>query len=271
MDSDLEIIFRDMEAEGIIKSFRKKSQPKDIKLIRSVKPNVEKIYIGDMSSKFIVKHSNVPHGLLSVASSKLYKKAGIITPQVHLLTTSDKNIANTIQEDVTDINGFDTFIAGEDVEYSKVDKKLFGKFKWQLFYDKGLENLFLQFMTPECFEQLQNMFLADELRTDIDRHNKNYFLYKRKGSDKYEGIIVVDLDQMIICNYCGTDRRDFESFLIFPYESATPQMQIDNVSYGQRVKDIRELIQDGALSDGNIEMLKILLGYDFPKEIRKVC
>ena len=134
------------------------------------KSEVDKIYIGDRSSKFILKHSGIPHGLLTVASSKLYKNAGILTPEVYLIKPDNRMTTTTIQEDVTNINGLDTILAADDVEYSKIDKKIFGKFKWQMFYDYGVNNMFLQFMTPECFEQLQNVFLADELRTDIDRH-----------------------------------------------------------------------------------------------------
>ena len=126
-------------------------------------------------------------------------------------------------------------------------------------------------MTEDCLEQLKNMFLADELRTDIDRHSKNYFFYKNKDSEKYEGVIVIDLDQMVIFNYSGLGKTYFEEFLLSPYESEIPHLKLDNVCYKQRVRDMREIVQDGVLSNDNIEMLRKLLSYDFGAEMDRTC
>lgn len=275
MDKDLEIIFRDLEEEGLMKVLWSRKIPK-VRLCKNIKLEVDKVSIGEDDRTFIVKHSMARKGIVSVASSKIYREAGIYTPQVYLLRAEDKRVANTIQEDVTNINGLETILPQDDLEFMKIGQKLSSKFKWQLFYDRGLESQFLKFMTPACLEQLKNIFLADEVRTDIDRHHLNYFLYKRKGKNRYEGIIVFDLDMMRIYMYCGdlytgNSREDFKNFLVFPYESATPQMWDDNVCYKQRVVDICELIQDGVLSDGNIETLKKILQTDFPNELMQAC
>lgn len=271
MNKDLEIIFRDMEAEGLIERFRGIRPVKKFEHIKFITPDVEKIFIDKPEARFILKKSSSSNGLLSVASSKMYKSADIQTPQVHLVRSKEKNVIRTIQEDISDINGFETVLAGDDVEYTKIGWNVFGKFKWQIFYDYAFQSNLLKIMTNDCLEQLQNMFLGDEIRTDIDRHSKNYFLYKRKGSEKYEGVIVIDLDQMIIFNYCRGEKGDFQDFLMYPYETEIPQFKLDNICYKQRVKDIQEMIQEGLLSENNIETLKKLLMYDFPGEVKKVC
>lgn len=275
MDKDLEIIFRDLEEEGLMKVLWSRKAPK-VRLVKNIKLEVDKVSIGEDDRTFIVKHSSLKKSLASVASSKIYREAGIYTPQVYLLGAEDKEVANTIQEDVTNINGFETILPKDDLEFMKIGQELSSKFKWQLLYNRVIENYFLQFMTPECLEQLINIFLADEVRTDFDRHHLNYFFYKRKGENRYEGVIVFDLDMMKIYMYCGdlytgNSREDFKNFLVFPYESATPQMWDDNVCYKQRVVDICELIQDGVLSDGNIETLKKILQADFPNELMQAC
>lgn len=270
MEKNLEIIFRDLDEEGLMKVLWSKKLPK-VRLVKNIKLGVDKVSIGEDDRTFIVKHSLTRKGLASVATSRMYKDAGIYTPQVYLLGTEDKSLVNTIQEDITNINGFETILPNDDLEYMKIDQKVYGKFKWQLFYDRGLENHFLQFMTPECLEQLKNIFLADEVRTDVDRHYMNYFFYKRKGSSRYEGVIVFDLEMMKIYKYCGEKKQDFENFLLYHYGSATPQMRDDNACYKQRVVDICELIQDGVLSDGNIETLKKILQTDFPKDLMQAC
>ena len=271
MNKDLEIIFRDMEEEGLIEKFKTRRQIKNAKHIKYINPNVEKIFIEKPSSSCILKKSNDAQGLVAVASSRMYNKAGIQTPQIFLVGGGDKKVVQTIQEDVSENDDFETTLAGDDIEFTKICWNVFGKFKWQIFYDANYQYGLLKLMTEECLEQLKNMFLADELRTDIDRHTKNYFFYKRKGSDKYEGVIVIDLDQMVIFNYCNGNKDDFDSFLLYPYETEVPQHRLDNVCYRQRVSDIRELIQEGLLSKKNIETLKNLLSYDFPGEVRKTC
>lgn len=270
MDKDLEIIFRDLEEEGLMKVLWSRKLPK-VRLVKNIKLEVDKVSIGEDDRTFIVKHSMARKGLASVASSKMYKDAGIYTPEVYLLRSENKSLVNTIQEDITNINGLETNLPNDDLEYMKIGQKVYGKFKWQLFYDRGLESQFLKFMTPACLEQLKNIFLADEVRTDVDRHHLNYFLYKRKGKNKYEGVIVFDLEMMKIYKYCGEKKQDFENFLLYHYGSATPQMRDDNVCYKQRVVDICELIQDGVLSDGNIETLKKILQADFPNELMQAC
>ena len=271
MDKDLEIVFRDMEAEGLIEKFRSVRPVKNVKHIKFLNTNVERVFIEKPTSRYILKKTNSPQGLASAASSKMYKQSNIQTPQVFLTRTNDKNIVRTIQEDISDINGFETVLAGEDVEFTKIAWNICGKYKWQIFYDANFEYKLLNIMTEDCLEQLKNMFLADELRTDIDRHSKNYFFYKNKDSEKYEGVIVIDLDQMVIFNYSGLGKTYFEEFLLSPYESEIPHLKLDNVCYKQRVRDMRELVQDGVLSNDNIEMLRKLLSYDFGAEMDRTC
>ncbi|MBR4998822.1 MAG: hypothetical protein IKY10_02975, partial [Clostridia bacterium] len=128
------------------------------------------------------------------------------------------------------------------------------------------------FMTPECLTQLENVFLVDELRTDPDRTTLNYFLTKAKGSQKYEGVVVIDLENMLLFDYCRNgEKDDFKNFILYPYSTATPQQNQDVATYKQRVVDLKELIQSGSLSKDNITVLKNALTYDFPKEIKKAC
>ena len=175
MNKDLEIIFRDMEEQGLIGKFKTRRQIKNAKHIKHINPNVEKIFIEKPSSSCILKKSNDAQGLVAVASSRMYNKAGIQTPQIFLVGGGDKKVVQTIQEDVSENDDFETTLAGDDIEFTKICWNVFGKFKWQIFYDANYQYGLLKLMTEECLEQLKNMFLADELRTDIDRHTINYF------------------------------------------------------------------------------------------------
>ena len=220
----------------------------------------------------IIKHSFIDQAISSASSSQMYNNIGIKTPNIQIIPNkSYSEQISTTQPNIYSVKDSLCTLANDDLVYSKLKTKIFGKYKWQMFYDELLMKTFLSFMTPQCLEQLQNVFLIDELRTDIDRHTKNYFFYKNKNSSKYEGIIAIDLEQMIIYNYCGTSKQDFYSFLFFPYASVTPQQVNDELCYCDRVKNIRKLIADEKLSKNNIETLVAALKFDFPKSIKEQC
>lgn len=259
--------FSDLEAQGILKALEK--QKVGVKMLGDVSSNIKRYSVGE-KSEILLKDSPNTQAIAGIASSKMYNSIGIETPPIHMLKSKGP-YTKTVQQDVLSIDDVLSMLAGDDIEYASIEKKVLGKFKWQLFYDSDMVKMFLQFMTPECLEQLKNVFLVDEVRTDFDRHVNNYFFYKSKNSDKYEGIIVIDLEQMIIYKYCGTKKDEFDSFLLYPYSSATPQQVVDIACYRQRVNDIREMIQDGVLSEKNIEVLVGALKYDFPAEIKQAC
>ena len=260
--------FSDLEAQGVLKALEKQ-QKVGVKMLGDVSSNIKRYKAGE-GRDILLKDSPNTQAIAGVASSKMYNSIGIETPPIYMLKSKGP-YTSTVQQDVLTIEDVLSTLAGDDLEYASIEKKVLGKFKWQIFYDSNMIRMFLEFMTPECLEQLKNVFLVDELRTDYDRHVKNYFFYKSKNSDKYEGVIVIDPEQMIIYKYCGTKKEEFDSFLLYPYSSATPQQVVDIACYRQRVNDIREMIQDGVLSKQNIEVLLGALKYDFPAEIKQAC
>lgn len=269
--ADKNSIFYDIDAKAIADKLKKGANVNDvIKFIQKRADCVAKYEVADGKTCF-VKDVDIKTGVSSIASSRLYEKTGILTPPVSFIAKKDSYSIQTIQPNVEDIDGLKTILANSDLEYKKISTRAFGKFKWQMFYDESLVDALLKFMTPSCLTSLQNMFLVDELRTDGDKHLKNYFFYKSKHSDKYEGVIGIDLDLMQIYNYCGSKKEDFVNFLVYPYQTATPHQSYDNVCYKQRITDMRQLAQDDVLSKSNIDAIKSALEYDFPKEIKKAC
>ncbi len=260
----------DLQKAGVLEKFAS-IKKEDVLTSKYLAENVQKIVIGDNMPRCILKQSCNQHGIASITASKMYKKIGILTPQTYMVNSREKYYTKTIQQDVSTLDGLVSVLAGQDLKYSQIRNKVFGKYKWQMFYDISLEEEFLQYMTPDCLEALQNIFLVDELCTDGDRHIKNYFFYRHTNSDRYEGVIAIDLDIMAIFNYCGKHKYEFESFIATPYSSATPQQVNDNTCYLNRVKNLQTLIQDGVLSNGNIQAMKMALSYDLPAQIKSTC
>lgn len=269
MEKKLYDFLTDQSVEVAAKKLSSKQSQKDIHIIDDLNYSTKKVHIPSSPNPFILKRTDNPTSLAGIASSKLYNDIGILTPQRHLITDKNKCLSSSLQQDVSSIDFLSTILAGDDFEYKQIVNEFFGKDKWAVFYDSNLVNRLLQFMTPACLDQLKNVFLIDEIRTDVDRHAKNYFFYKKKDATKYEGIITIDLEQMTVLFHCEGGKDDFSNFIILPYESATPQQKYDHICYMQRVKNIRELIQDGVLSPRNIETLKKALKHDFPADVKQ--
>ncbi len=264
-------IFDDLETNGILEKFRNGlGIDSDLHFDKKTAYHVSKYNVeGDKS--YFVKRTDNKTSVSSIASSNLCEKAGILTPPVYMLADKKNKTIHTLQQNVEEIDDFETMLANEDIEYTKIQKKLFGKFKWQMFYDEEILANLLQFMTPKCLTEFQNMFLVDELRTDVDRHTKNYFFYKTKDSKKYQGVIAIDLELLAIYNYCGVNKESFTNFLVYPYQTALPHQLYDKACYSQRMSDMRQLLQDGVLSEANLNAMLSALEFDFPKEMKKVC
>ena len=222
---------------------------------------------------YYVKSLDVKNAIATTASAKMYSEIGINTPKIQVFKdkTDAKNQRSIIQPDVMQLPNIEAILAKEDVEYKKIFPKFNLRYKWEIFYDMNVRKQFLKFMTKDCLESLLNIYLIDELRSDIDRHTSNYFLYKTSKSNLYEGVIAIDLDQMQIYNYSPTKREEFSAFVASPYTSITPTQKEDYLSYMNRIHMLRDLIDDGVMSSYNIETMVKALKHDFPKDIKLLC
>ena len=257
--------------EDSAKILGSKKESRFVRTIENLSSTTKKIQVPNAPNPLILKQIDNHMGIAGVASSKMYNDIGILTPQLHIVQNKNKIDTSTLQQDISSIDFLYTALAGSNFEYSQIVREFFDKNKWAIFYNFNFINRLLEFMTPECLNQMRDIFLIDEIRTDIDRHTRNYFFYKSKDADKYEGIIVFDLEQMQIYFLTEGGKDDFSNFLLIPYESATPQQKYDHINYMQRVKDIRELIQDGVLSKQNLETLINALKHDFPADIKQAA
>lgn len=263
-------VFDDLQARGIVDKFASGLDSEALKMTDQLSYYVSK-YKLDGDKTYFVKQSDELKSVASISSANLCDQAGILTPPIYMLRGKNKKSIKTLQQNVEELDGIEAILARDDVEYSQIQKKVFGKFKWQMFYDEELMSDLLRFMTLGCLTQFQNMFLIDELRTDVDRHTKNYFFYKTKDSKKYQGVIAIDLELMAIYDYCGAKKDDFINFLAHSYQSALPHQLYDKTNYIQRVCDMRQLLQDGVLSEANIKAMAAALEYDFPADMKDIC
>jgi len=219
-------------------------------------------YIGDLSDNF-----------QALASCDLFNYIGILTPPIYLTKVPQKPLYSQISPE---ININKDFSECKQASFTPILKPFFDRhncvddYKWKILQNKDICEYFLNFMTPECFDELINMFLVDELRSEGDRHYNNYFFYKNHGSDKFNGIIPIDFDLVAILDFedCGT-RESFNSFLKKKYCGKSPLTKVVKESHENNILNIKKLIDEGRLTECNVEALKTALNFDFPAAVNK--
>lgn len=216
-----------------------------------------------------------------IASSHLFDKIGVLSPPIYPVKMKNSSpYFYLFTEDVTELASFDECMLAMDA-YIAMSSDIFGMAmeeftlsqspKWQFLYNKELKSILLEYMTVGCYNQTINKFLIDELRTETDAHDANYFYYKLKGSDKYNGIITMDFDFIEIINNNIKTKEDFSAFLKEPYQTYMPFSCLsDEDYYLSRIVYIRQLIQRGKLNKTNIKALISALEFDFAEDIKTI-
>lgn len=220
------------------------------------------------------KPHNYEQSIIDIASTNMYNHIGIPTPPVYIMENPNTHSKlHTITQDVHSIKELSFVRADELLSKSDIMKlRLHHAGKWDPLYDGDIQRIFLKYMTKECFDQLIGLFLVDELRSEKDRHEKNYFFYKEPIADKYTGVLPIDNEYAAVLFHTTRNKCDFDEFLYTPYHSPTilGSFEVDNKPYISRIRDIKELLQDSILTQDQINLMKRVLSYDLPSEIKTV-
>jgi hypothetical protein len=214
------------------------------------------------------------HPMMEFATGKMYNAIGIPAIPTYSLETIGNGAMKykLMSQNLHSIQDLIFTIAGEVIKTKDISHyRVINDYKWAIFYDQELKDIFLKYMTPECFEMLGALYLIDELRTEVDRHEDNYFLVKGPNDRKYKGIIALDneLSELFLSDNAPSTKERFDRFASKPYYSYTPLCCSSlAVNYKTRITDIMKLIQDNVLTPKQIRILKSALKYDFPTEIR---
>ncbi len=257
--------------------------------------NFPEIPNADFYAKFTYDY-NIPQ---QVATANLFNSLDIYCPPIFVaklenddksrlmqLTQSVYNIsdfkkielANSISLFRTPWNVFDekyhelftTIGYLDDVvhEYNLTSRQV----RWLPLYDPNVKAMFLSMMTPECFDNYINMLLVDTLRTESDRHYQNFFFYKTDNSEKFCGIIPIDHEFIHIYTVYFNSSFTFDRFINTELMAPSTIITLKtHASHKNRLLDICNLIQDGVLSQNNIQTLKKAIEYEFPKDILEEC
>jgi len=218
---------------------------------------------------FYSKRTYTPYTTLQAKSSaKLYSVNGILCPPIYLGKEKESHTLTQITEDIT---GLKELAYCEHPSrfspYYQLQKKL--NYSSNVFKSAvKIKNKFQNIMTDECFNDLTNMFLIDELRSEADRNSGNYYLYNFKDSDKYSGVAVFDFDLAQVLKLKIQNREDFKHFLGVSYLSFGLQLEPEFKNYYDRIMTIKKYILSGKATDSNIDTIRKTLEVDYPADIK---
>ena len=221
------------------------------------------------------KHLDEQYSVAGMISSKMYKDIGIMTPEYYLgkdERTPLKPSLYTLCQKIHQTPNYRVVSGHEALGMMLLQFKHVNDYrkKWDIINRPDVRDEFLKYMTEECLDELIGIFLADELRTESDRNSSNYYLAINKKTGLGEHVISIDHDNvMIVTPEMATNREEFNTFLYLPTQTYTATQRHDFRSHHGRLRDIKQLLQDGKISDKNIDLLKRATSYDLPALAKK--
>lgn len=231
------------------------------------------LYIGD--KKFFAKDTRPISDcqLLSpteLGSTKMYNDLGILTPPAFVIEDPHSQKVYLATQDVNSLGGHTAVIASKS-QIEQVSKLCHtgDTTPWYWLSNKALKSKLLSFMTPECYEELVSVCLLDEIRTECDRHPRNFFLIKHKGAKKFENVVPIDNEFAEIAYSSMSTKSVFDMFLNYQYYSETPLGSFVVGSFAERMDHIKKLLHDGKLTTAQISLVTKELKYDLPKAIKE--
>lgn len=225
-------------------------------------------------TRYFAKDLSEIRSIAEIASSQMYNDIGVTTPPVSTIELPQKGIFkgdNTVlvNQDLNSIGGLKFTQAIKFFNNKEITNYVYStgnrKDRWESLYNSDTRRIFEKYMTRECFDDLISLMLVDELRSERDRHSGNFFFYQSKGSNKFEGVVPIDNEMMAVA-----DNESFEDFLYTQYSAPTILGTSDRKDYLSRIRDIKELIQDGVLTRSQINLIRKEINYDLPKVVKDV-
>lgn len=230
---------------------------------------------------FYAKDIYGKYSIQAMCASKMYRDLGINTPPIYPIHTGKVHSAGNdiaiMSQDVRSIKEFFAEQLFRTTEFKKFRSRLgFNDFfnnKWEFLLNENTKRKCLQFMTEECYNQILDMCIVDELRTDKDRGPDNFFLYKNLNSELYEGVIVIDLDLVHALTCKHPNKTDFSSWSAYSqYSTFIPLGGLDQAKpYEDRIIDMIQTIKQGKFSERHVNLIKRYLNFDFAGLMRKEC
>ena len=148
--------------------------------------------------------------------------------------------------------------------------------EWYFLEIPEIKNYLLNFMTEECFEQLIDQCLIDELVGQNDRHLTNYFFFKFDNSEKLEGIISYDNALTWIFEskaYNEKDKIGFDNNLAYfvyrTYSKKSNTGLTTRGSYADRVNKICEFFDKGLIGERQANLIKKYIESDIVSKLQK--
>lgn len=222
------------------------------------------------NADFFAKYAHYDkYTLAEMATAKMYNHIGLATPPIYLLKKPNSQNVMLLNQDIETLDDKLEFQRADKI----IDKDPFFQgreysYPTNAIFDLDVKDRWQSIMTDECLEQYILMFLLDEIRTESDRFGRNYFFYRKRGSERWEGVMPIDNEQMHIITTHDErykSKEGFNAFLSEKYPSHDMLGHSTYVDYPTRMQDIKTMVYLDKLTDSQLKAIKSMLEYNFPK------
>ena len=127
---------------------------------------------------------------------------------------------------------------------------------------------YLEYMTPECFDELTNSLIASIISGETDMNGANTYLLKYAIGKKYTDVCRVGLEEHAYDDVVDKDgslqniKDDFNSLSQIYSNSFSSSNSRIILTPKRQIELIRRYAQEGLLSESNINLINKLANYD---------
>jgi len=249
-------------------------------------------YIFDRTNMFVkeyVERDNIEDGMWRVNAlsemtvSDIFAKLGVNTVKPYPLQLKPKRNGKippyaTATQDLNRLKGL-YVRSGYDYSLEEYDLTRMGcpdenASAFDILLNPNVREECLKYMTPECYDDFINLYLAGTLCTAWDRRNANYFFCKTPNASKQESVISVDNESTLIADSAA--QRDMRlrdrvsDVMNWQQASWGPHDSFDMQTQMQRLNEIRRLLHNGKFGPSQERLIKKFLNMDVPGLITNI-
>lgn len=147
--------------------------------------------------------------------------------------------------------------------------------EWLIIRNEADKQYLLKFMTKECYEQLVDVIILEPLFFSFDRFGgDNLFFVKSPYADKWEGVVLIDLESInfdvIKTFYHGSVNKFLNCCFTDEVDYYTPQNILIHNTHPERLKSLKQLIKEGGVTPRQKRLIKGVLYTNITGELNSI-
>jgi len=147
--------------------------------------------------------------------------------------------------------------------------------EWLVIRNEAVKQYLLKFMTKECYEQFIDVIVLEPLFFSFDRFGgDNLFFVKTPGAEKWEGVVLIDLEgfnfDIIKTIYHGSINKFLNGCFNSEVDYYAPHGTLIHYTHPDRLKSLKQLIKEGRVNSRQKRLIKGVLYTNVASELNSI-